>query len=188
MGVEVELKAWISDPEVIRERLRHLGTNGRSFVKEDRYFGTGDAPEGARYRIRRDGEAWICTVKDKRIVAGIEENREIEFTVSDGDAFEAMLTTLGLRCLISKRKEGQSFFVDGLLVEVSHVRLLGWFVEVEVILPDDAGRDAIESARHRLLDMLKRLDVPPSAIESRSYNQMIYEATTGTGTVPGTSL
>jgi adenylate cyclase class 2 len=188
MGVEVELKAWISDPEAIRERLRRLGTERRSYIKEDRYFGTGDVPEGARYRIRRDGDAWICTVKDKRIADGIEENREIEFTVSDGDAFEAMLVSLGLRCLISKRKEGQSFVVDGLLVEVSHVRLLGWFVEVEVILPDDSGRETIEAARVRLLEMLTRLDVPLSAIESRSYNQMIYEATTGTGTVHGPSL
>jgi adenylate cyclase class 2 len=188
MGVEVELKAWISDPEAIRGRLRRLGTERRSYIKEDRYFGTGDAPEGARYRIRRDGESWICTVKDKRIAEDIEENREIEFTVSDGDAFEAMLLTLGLRCLISKRKEGQSFVVDGVLVEVSHVRLLGWFVEVELILPDDSGREAINEARNRLLEMLRRLDVPQSAIESRSYNQMIYEATTGTGTLPGTSL
>ena len=97
MAVEVELKAWVDDPERIRDRLLTVGTPHRRYLKEDEYFGYGETPERARYRLRRDGDAWICTFKEKRIHDGIEENRETEFTVSDGDAFRHMLESLGLR-------------------------------------------------------------------------------------------
>ncbi|MCG8478701.1 MAG: class IV adenylate cyclase, partial [Spirochaetales bacterium] len=143
--------------------------------KEDWYFGFGDDPEGARYRLRRDGERWLCTFKQKKILDGIEENRETEFLVSDGEAFRLFLYSLGLTCLITKRKEGESWLVDGVTVELSRVNELGCFVELEVVLSDDAADSDIAAARGRLTALLGRLNVSPASIETRTYTEMIYE-------------
>jgi len=177
MAVEVELKAWVDNPDTLRERLRQLGTPHRSYIKEDRYFGVGTAPEDARYRLRFDDNRWTCTFKKKEIRDGIEENRETEFDVSDGDAFEAFLASLGLRCIVTKRKEGESFWVDSVLAELSYVDHVGWFVELEIMLTDESRPPAVADARTVLQELLQRLGLSPESIESRSYNQMIYEAT-----------
>ncbi len=177
MAVEVELKAWVQTPDHLRDRLRQLGTPHRTYVKEDRYFGVGSVPEDARYRLRFDDNRWTCTFKQKEIREGIEENRETEFDVSDGDAFEAFLASLGLRCIVTKRKEGESFWVDSVLAELSHVNHVGWFVELEIMLEDESGPSAIADARTSLQELLQRLGLTAESVESRSYNQMIYEAT-----------
>lgn len=176
MAVEVELKAHVDNPDTLRARLRREGTPRRSYLKLDEYYGPGSSLETARYRLRHDGDQFICTFKEKRIHAGIEENRETEFTVSDGVAFRMLLQSLGLRQVITKRKEGSSFLVDGTLVELSHVEHLGWFVELERLLPDTADAAAVSEARDQLRALLARLEIPESSLESRSYNRMIYEA------------
>lgn len=177
MAVEVELKAWVKDPDEMRERLRQLGTPYRRYVKEDRYFGTGSTPEYARYRLRFDDNRWICTFKRKEIYDGIEENHETEFEVSDGEAFELFLASLGLHCIITKRKEGESFRVDGVLAELSYVDHVGWFVELELILSDESQPAEVSAARDTLMQLLQQLHLSADALESRSYNRMIYEAT-----------
>ena len=176
MGVEVELKAQVVDTETLRERLEHLGSFSRRYRKEDWYFGFGDDPESARYRLRRDGERWLCTFKQKKILDGIEENRETEFSVSDGEAFRLFLYSMGLTCLVTQLKEGESWLVDGVTVELSRVNELGYFVELEVVLGDTATGSDISAARSRLLALLDRLDISPEAIETRTYTEMIYEA------------
>lgn len=177
------MKARVTDPDPILSRLNAIGVPRRRYVKEDQYYGPSDSLDGARYRIRRDDDQRIVTVKEKSIHDGIEENREIEFTVSDADAMERVFRSLGLRRVITKRKRGEAFSVEGVLVECSHVDHVGWFVELELVLSDDAGRDEIAAARDRLRRLLDQLDIPSSAVESRSYNQMIYEATHGTGSL-----
>ncbi len=188
MGVEVELKARIADTEALRERLAELGSFIRRYHKEDWYFGFGDDPEEARYRLRRDDERWLCTFKQKKILDGIEENRETEFSVSDGEAFRLFLYSLGLRCLVTKQKEGESWLVDGVTVELSRVNELGYFVELEVVLTDDATDSDISAARSRLVALLDRMDVSPAAIETRTYTEMIYEALFETRSASGDSV
>ncbi|MFW5693703.1 MAG: class IV adenylate cyclase [Alkalispirochaeta sp.] len=177
MAVEVELKAWVQNPAHIRERLQQLGTPHRRYIKEDRYFGFGSTPEDARYRLRVDDTRWTCTFKQKTIRDGIEENHETEFDVSDGPAFEAFLASLGLRCIVTKRKEGESFRVDDVLAELSYVDHVGWFVELEVMLAEESRASAVADARTALQNLLQQLGLSADSIESRSYNQMIYEAT-----------
>jgi len=48
----------------------------------------------------------LATYKTKEISDGIEVNHECEFTVSDADLFEELLSRLGLRNSVRKEKEG----------------------------------------------------------------------------------
>ncbi|HKK47779.1 MAG TPA: hypothetical protein VJ932_01695, partial [Alkalispirochaeta sp.] len=61
--------------------------------------------------------------------------------------------------------------------ELSYVDHVGWFVELEIMLTDESRPPAVADARTVLQELLQRLGLSPESIESRSYNQMIYEAT-----------
>ena len=181
MGVEVEIKAHVDDYEALTARLREFGTFQRQYVKEDYYFSRSPTPKGARFRLRRDDEAWICTAKQKKLVDGVEQNVEREFAVSDGAAFRHFAEDLGFSVVVEKRKHGSSWLVGGVVVEVSSVNDLGQFVELELVLPDDSSEDDLASARQRLHALLEQIGITRDRIETRPYTQMIYENVSSTG-------
>ncbi|TVR68928.1 MAG: class IV adenylate cyclase [Spirochaetaceae bacterium] len=187
-GTEVEIKAVVLHPRELALRLRRLGTFIRPFTKVDRYFGFARELPETRFRLRRDGESWICTRKNKILRDSIEESREEEFSVSDGELFEQFVREAGFQLLFEKEKVGERWEVDGTTVEVSRVNDLGTYVEVELILDDDASLPARDDARNRVRTVLDRLGVPESAVEERTYTQMIYENLSRIKTSPSRSL
>jgi adenylate cyclase class 2 len=198
MAYEIEIKAWIDDPPAIRAQLSRRATSIKDYVKEDVYFRSpvfaaaepasgGDAsdnatarlgppPSGAEapqeFRLRREGGTNVCTFKEKTIRRGVEVNREYEFTVSDGNAFEELVSRSGCRVFARKRKSGSVFALPEANVEVSHVDGLGDFVEIEKLVEehDSDAHDAAEETVRRILDSL---GVPESAIEGRPYTTLL---------------
>jgi predicted adenylyl cyclase CyaB len=184
MSLEIELKAWIRDAESVHAHLSELGTIGRSYRKEDHYFTHTSLPSSDPgstwifFRLRYDGGVSAVTYKEREIIAGIEQNREIEFTVSDPDSFIAFARALGFSELIVKRKYGTQYTVQGtytILAEVSFVENLGDFLELEVLLPDDSLPDEILRARNELSDLFDRLGIDSDKIEPRRYTEMLME-------------
>lgn len=175
MGIEVELKAYIADPDTVRRRLDDLGSFRRRYRKEDWYFGVLPSEGRSLFRLRHDGGNWVCTFKKKTLIDGIEHNQETEFSVSDGIAFRRLSEELGYSVIVEKRKVGASWHVDGVVVEVSEVNDLGTFVELELVLPDDSTEEQQREARNRLVAVLERLEIPRNQIETRPYTKMIYE-------------
>ena len=172
MAFEVELKAWVSEPDRLRERLDRRYSFVREYVKEDVYFARNTHGSDGRgdVRLRRDGTRSICTFKDKRIENGVEFNDEHEFDVSDGHAFRELLHRLGCRERIQKTKIGRQYAVGDTVVELSELVGLGWFVEIEHVLADDAES---QTAERRVRAVLSELEIPVSAIESRTYTEML---------------
>ncbi len=175
MGIEVELKARVDDPDGLSRELNRLGSFQRQYDKWDRYFGLPDNPERSLFRLRRDEGAFLCTFKKRKIKDSTEENEETEFEVSDDEAFCRFVRELGFDIVVEKRKVGTTWLVDGITVEVSDVNDLGRFLELELILPDGSDADAADTARKRLFSLLRRLGISESALEERPYTQMIYE-------------
>lgn len=198
MAYEIEIKAWIDDPPAIRAQLRARATSIKDYVKEDVYFRSpvvaaadpasgGDAsdtatarlgppPSGAEtpqeFRLRREGGTNVCTFKEKTIRRGVEVNREYEFTVSDGNAFEELVLRSGCRVFARKRKSGSVFALPEANVEVSHVDGLGDFVEIEKLV-EEHDSDAHNAAEETVRRVLDSLGVPESAIEERPYTTLL---------------
>jgi adenylate cyclase class 2 len=138
------------------------------------------APKNARpvkVRIRNEDGETVVTYKRKEVQGGIEVNDEREFTIDDAAAFEALLVDLDFAPFIEKHKTTKSFYLkedDGteLTIELSLVRDLGWFVEIEILAnsPDAAET---ERARATLMRTLGRCGIPESAIEGRYYTEML---------------
>jgi predicted adenylyl cyclase CyaB len=187
MAIEIELKARMDDPGVVREKLDGLALYNGEFLKEDTYWKQENPVKGPEtlplsgVRIRREsgrdavGEAYriiTVTCKSKETRGGIEVNHEREFSVSDAEAFEELLGQLGLKPAIGKRKSGFSWNYNGITAELAEVAGLGWFTELEILAGVDEP-ETVEIARRRLLELLSKLGIGEDRIERRYYTEML---------------
>jgi adenylate cyclase class 2 len=185
MSIEIELKAWVLDPETLRNTLNTgLSLVSRAFEKEDTYWYPtlppgSFPPSGIRIRKETDTDAQGCgtrqvliNYKTKELREGIEVNHEREFSVSDGPLFEDLLRRLGFEPGIGKHKQGWAWDYEGITVELARVSGLGWFVELE-ILGDNDLPETVAAARTRLLDLLHRLGIDRDKIEPRYYTELL---------------
>ncbi|MDR3116071.1 MAG: class IV adenylate cyclase [Treponema sp.] len=185
MNIEIELKAWVADPEALSHTLNTgLSLISRAFEKEDTYWYPAlpsPSVPSSGIRIRKEtatdaqGHATRqvrITYKTKELREGIEVNHEREFSVSDGPLFEDLLRRLGFEPGMGKHKQGWAFDYEGITVELARVSGLGWFVELE-ILEDNDRPETVAAARTRLLDLLHRLGIARDKIEPRYYTELL---------------
>jgi adenylate cyclase, class 2 len=201
---EVELKARVRDVEATRARLAAFARKARDFDKRDEYWAKG--PEtgeglmaaedsGRAFRIRQDlslgpgaapeAVAYV-TFKNKSRSGGVERNEEHEFTVSDGGEFAALAARLGARAVLRKRKRGEAWICGDLTIELCEVEGLGWFLEIEALVPSGLPRERAEAeceaATGRIRDALCRAGLAESDIEGRYYADLLAEA--GLASIP----
>jgi adenylate cyclase class 2 len=180
MAYEIEVKAWIEDPAALKQHLADISTAVKDYTKEDVYFrapvppatGGASAAHPLEYRLRRQGGQNICTFKEKTIHDGVEVSREVEFTVSDADAFEELALRSGAKVFARKKKTGSVYALPDANVEVSHVDGLGDFVEIEKIV------ESTEETEHRRAQqtvrrILSSLGVDEARIEARPYTTLL---------------
>ena len=186
MSVEIELKAWVDEPDTVRNAIVSFAGSGVSFGKEDAYW---FPPSGADMnafpssgvRVRKEtvtgphgavSRTVRVTFKHRELRGSVEVNDEREFTVSDGAVFEDLLSRLGLSKGIGKKKQGTAWVYDGVTLELSLVEGLGWFVELEIIAGNDRP-ETVTTARLRLLALLGKTGVGEGKIETRYYTEML---------------
>jgi adenylate cyclase class 2 len=174
MAVEIELKARIDNIKPLREKLSQKGVFLREFDKHDTYWANEKA---FRIRIRRDNGKTFVTYKQKEILGKIEVNQEKEFEVSDAGEFERILDILGMIRDFKKEKRGWAWEISSdtdlpVLAELSDVRGLGWFLELEILAPND-DPVIVEKSRKRLFALLDDLGIPPGMVESRPYMALL---------------
>jgi len=183
MGLEIELKVWIDDPDAVRSDLVLAGRPGRSYTKRDRYFGLDSSRDKTTtlFRLRADGNRWLVTRKNRIVEHGIEVNREIEYGVDDPDSFTAFCESLGYSIVVSKVKRVEQFRLPGdgtvpsVLAELCVVEGLGNFLELEILLPGESGAAAVQAAKSHLRSILRRMKIDESRMEPRRYTEMLME-------------
>jgi adenylate cyclase class 2 len=200
MPLEIELKAWVDDPQALKDAINQFCRFQGEFDRTDGYWFPARAaapglsrppPAGVRLRQERAKDAQgrtaqsaLVAYKIKEVRDGLEVNHEREFTVSDAGAFASFLAFLGLEPGIGKQKQGWSWNHEGVTLELSHVASLGWFAELEILLEDSGPPppETIAAARSRLLSLLKRLGIGEDKIEGRHYTELLQHGGTGIST------
>jgi adenylate cyclase class 2 len=204
MAIEIEVKAWVDTPELLRQRIDAIACFTGVFDNVDAYWYPAPYPaapgtvipelafpaSGVRVRketvgdgrddIRNGVQIARITYKAKEVRGDIEVNHEREFTVSDGDVFEELLTALGLTPIKRKRKTGWAWVYDNdvvaitevITVELALVERLGYFIELEILANNDAPA-TVASARDRLFALLDLLGVARDRVESRYYTELL---------------
>lgn len=179
MTREIEMKAWVDDPDSLLAQLDSRYEFIRTYQKSDLYLvgeptGSGPPPQ---MRIREDDGEWMVTFKDKTRHQGMEVNQEEEYPLKDPQVVERVARRLGWQEYIRKTKHGRQYRDGRALYEVSLVEPLGWFLEIEILLEDDeATEESIRETEGEIRQRFRALKIDDDRVESRYFTEMILEA------------
>jgi adenylate cyclase, class 2 len=148
-SIETEIKIRIADPARAREALADMGarpTRVRHFEDNLLFDDEGGAlrSTGSIVRLRRIPGAALLTFKGPRTVeSGMKSRTELETTVGDPDALQAILLGLGLRPSFRYQKYREAYEWEGQEIVVDETPI-GAFLEIE------GDREGIARAATRL--------------------------------------
>ncbi|MGP1595223.1 MAG: adenylate cyclase [Treponema sp.] len=191
---EIELKAWVKKPEHTFDSILHYADFIYRCTKSDSYWQI----NGKTLRIREEETPGtqvtpiLITQKIKKIDAGIEINKELEFELPAHSlpVFIEILKNTGFKKTVVKEKATSVFrphtalFAQELLqdmhsvtIELSLVKPIGWFLELEVLydetkvtMPEETLQRHARALLRRLLDFI---GIEQSAIEPRPYSELL---------------
>lgn len=176
MAFEVELKAWLRQPEVIEAKAAQLGAFKGETLKEDIYFrrrGEQTPVPADRFRLRREGGRAIVNFKQEAIAGDVEVNDEVEFGVDDAHAFFQFADRFGFEPFVVKRKKSRVYRIERANVELNEVEHLGHFIEIEILCDDPT---LVPAARTEIARLYHHLGLPPADLEPRRYIELIQAA------------
>ena len=180
--LEAELKASLGDMSVealldralargfapegaVRERDVYFNGAGRDFRRTD---------EALRLRsVRRlpDGpRESLLTYKGPKLDQVSNARTEYETAVSDGETAEKLLEALGYRPLAVVDKVRRTYRMEDVTLCLDEVAGLGGFLELEILVPAEEGR---EEAVGRLLALLDGLGISRDRLSRRSYLELL---------------
>ncbi len=181
MNKEIELKAHVDEPDLLKDRLSGIYGSPVLINKNDIYYlydTDKQSGKGQPVRLRTENGVNTVTVKRKSVSNGIEINDELEFNVDNGENFIKFLQLTGAGKWVDKSKHGWKFTADvgagKAVIELCEVSRLGWFIEIEIVVesPDDK---LIATAQEQILDILKIAGISREKIEQRYYSDMLLE-------------
>jgi predicted adenylyl cyclase CyaB len=176
MAFEVELKAWLNQPEEIEAKAAQLGSFKKETLKEDVYFRRqGDTAllPADRFRLRREGSEAVVTFKQLVEAGGVEVNDEIEFGLDDAQAFYQFAARFGFEPFVVKRKKSRVYQIERANVEFNEVEHLGHFIEIEILCDDES---LVPVARTEVARLYHNLGLATADMEPRRYIELIQEA------------
>jgi predicted adenylyl cyclase CyaB len=177
VNTEIEIKAWVEDFEAMDRRLQDIGAEfKREYAKRDSYlFLKQDGQLINEVRLRYDGNQSVITQKEKKIENGLEANIEREFLVSNPEHFLHILESSGYHYFIEKHKDGRAYRLDDFLIELSRIKNLGVFIEVEKVFEGPAAAETVKKTEKRIREILDSLGISAEKIEGRPYTGMLAE-------------
>ena len=179
--VEVEFKADLSglDPVELERAWKGLGFVPEGRVREvdvyyqgvDRDFRKTD--EALRLR-QEEGDRTACflTYKGPKLDQVSCARQELEVAVSDPDTTAELLEALGLRPAFLVDKTRQTLRLEDVTLCLDQVAGLGPFLELELLVEQEADRAAAEA---RLLAILDDLGVERHRLSRSSYLELLQQ-------------
>jgi adenylate cyclase class IV len=167
IGVNVEIKARLSNLALTRSRVQMLAPSGHEELTQiDTFFSVAHG----RFKLRKfgptDGEL-IFYEREDRI--GPKVSRYQRAPCKNPDGLAAVLgAALGVRGVVSKARE--VFIVGQTRVHLDRVSGLGDFLELEVILVDGQPAEEGETIARNLL---RTLGIPESALVANAYIDLL---------------
>lgn len=173
---EIEIKAYVRDFENTLSFLYKNARFKKKYFKKDIYYAKKDdikLKNCIRLRVEHGGYTF-CS-KDRKLIDGVEVNDEIELKVSKKNArfiINFLSSLQGYREYVRKEKKGYAFTYKNSLVEVSKIKGLGDFVEIEFL----NSEESVENQVCQLKAILKEIGIDEKDIETRAYIDMLKKA------------
>lgn len=178
MAREIELKARVDDHHLLMDRINAIEGISQPVAehKADIYFSRPGEKKHFRVRLQADSVTITSKTKEKRH-DGTEDNHEIEFDtdVRNYPRVLAFFHSLGFEEYIRKEKAGWRWSLGRMTIELVQVEPLGWFLETEIVLGDDASNEDVAQAKSELFNLLELLGIGLNTLEERYYTDMLRE-------------
>lgn len=177
MQLEIEQKFAIADAAGLIERLQALSPKSLGTTEQQDTYYNHPARDfrttGEALRIRRTAGHAVVTYKGPKLDATVKTRREVELPLTEPEAWQELLETLGFCEVASVGKIRHRYQLARppftMEVDIDTVKDVGQFAEVEV-LADEAHAAA---ARQAVVDLAHELGLQEP--EPRSYLRMWLE-------------
>lgn len=179
---EVETKLMIPESEVskLRAKIKTIGKFEKKGKKADDYFAIkrlGYPKKAFRIRATKDNFEVNFKKHHKNLwTKEIVVKEEFEFRLKGKDEVEDLLSLfkdLGFVEWVKKIKWNETYKYKkdkNVSIELNKVKHLGYFMEIEYLVP----KSKVETARNKIMDVLKDLDVPLDWIDNTGYTKMLW--------------
>ncbi|WP_295161897.1 class IV adenylate cyclase [uncultured Brachyspira sp.] len=175
---EIEIKAYIKDFESVLSFLKNNAKFKKKYFKKDIYYAKENCIKNAdiktndciRLRIEHGGYTF-CT-KERALIEDAEVNEEIELKVSKKKArfIISFLSKLQkYREYVSKEKKGYAFIYKNALIEISKIKNLNNFIEIEFL----NSNETIENQILKLKSILNEIGIDENCIETEPYINLL---------------
>ncbi len=181
MNKEVELKCWITPQN--SEKIQKFLENEAVFLgkkwKKDRNFKIKGGENMIAFRLREEKSEdangnvegkkfWVTEKTHHYSQNGVEMNDELEFEISSGEAFEALMISQGFEVFYTKEKNVEQYRHEisgfSVLLEKAEVPGLGDFLEIEIVCEEKF----LEKAEETIYSYFKNLELEKD-IEKKPY-------------------
>ena len=171
---EVELKAHVKDWAETKEKIESYCGPGTIVSKRDQYFHRPGEKHQA-FRIRDNNGNMEFTSKKNSSNENGEDNMEYEFSAPIGQLDKAVLffSNLGYEPYFRKFKNGWEWMMDDVHIELLEVNDLGFFLEMEILIPFDSSCEDVSDSQFHLQKLLGKFGISKDAVCSKSYRSMI---------------
>jgi len=169
---EVEAKVRLTDTDFkhLKDIIPKFAKKKESVISKDSYYFTG--LKGYYMRIREKNGKGILTFKIKNRKQGIEVNDEIELMLKKTKDFRKFLSKAGINVKINKEKTGVIYNYGDIQLELHHVKNLGRFLEIEILV---SLKSEIPQAKKKLNRIFHSLGFSKSNFENKTYLELISE-------------
>jgi adenylate cyclase class 2 len=184
---EVEQKFSLRDLHAVEQQLLQLGAIAGAMEHHvDTYFNhpcRDFAATSEALRIRRINGKPLITYKGPKDPGPVKVREELEWALDpgdgDGSSTANLLTLLGFRKVadVEKSRRPYSFSPtaagppSGLLVTLDEVKNLGFFAEIEAVIP---ARDQLPETTAQIIQLAERLGL--RELEPKSYLTLVLES------------
>ena len=171
---EVELKAFVDDWAQVKEKIDSICGEGSIVSKRDLYFRWPGEKHQA-FRIRDNNGSMELTSKKTGVNENGENNLEYEFSapICEFDKAVGFFKNLGYETYFRKYKNGWEWTIEDVHVELLEVNDLGFFLEMEILIPFKSTEEDVSDSQFHLQKLLAKFGIPKEKICQKSYRSMI---------------
>ncbi|WP_300711680.1 class IV adenylate cyclase [uncultured Brachyspira sp.] len=175
---EIEIKAYIKDFESVLNFLKNNAKFKKKYFKKDIYYAKeksikeGNIKTISCIRLRIENGGYTFCTKERTLIDGAEVNEEIEIKVSKKKSrfiVDFLSKLQKYKEYVRKEKKGYAFIYKNALIEISKIKNLGDFIEIEFLNSDKP----VENQVCKLKSILKEIGIDENSIETKPYIELL---------------
>ena len=175
---EIEIKAYVKNLKSTLDFLYKNAKFKKKYFKKDIYFAKIEEIRSGKInlnnciRLRIEHGGYTFCAKIRNIIENVEVNEEREIKVSKKKSkfiINFLSSIMDYKEYVKKEKKGYAFKYKNALVEVSSIKNLGDFIEIESLNYEETMENQIKE----LKSILKEIGISESDIETEPYIKLL---------------